>query len=129
MYAKFRNCPLSINKALGIFRKRVTTPRSRTTVVALGDPSGSNNMTLIIELYTVCRGAQEPPTGGVALQKFRLLGRISLINELTSQRISIYLPPIMFWHDLRTTSCSVCLPCAHRLHKAVLTSEIKLKQN
>ena len=39
VYAKFRNFPLRINKALGIFRKRVTT----TTVVALRDHSGSKN--------------------------------------------------------------------------------------
>jgi len=35
----FRNFPLRINKALGIFRKRGTT--TITTVVALRDPSGS----------------------------------------------------------------------------------------
>ena len=34
VYAKFRNFPLHIKKALGIFRKRVTT---RTTVVAIGN--------------------------------------------------------------------------------------------
>ena len=40
---KFRNFPLRINKALAIFRKQVTTPpvTTRTTVVALRDPSGS----------------------------------------------------------------------------------------
>ena len=42
VYAKFRNVPLRINKALRIFQKRVTTPHVRrtTTVVALNDPSG-----------------------------------------------------------------------------------------
>ena len=43
MYAKFRNFPLRINKALGIFRKWVTTTRT-TTVVALRDPSGYKNL-------------------------------------------------------------------------------------
>ena len=43
VYAKFRSFPLRINKALGIFRKLVTTRRTRTTVVALRDPSGSKN--------------------------------------------------------------------------------------
>ena len=37
VFAKFRNFPLRINKALGIFRKQVTT-RTRTTVVAIRDP-------------------------------------------------------------------------------------------
>ena len=42
MYAKFRNFPLRINKALGIFRKRVTTQTTtttttRTTVVGIRD--------------------------------------------------------------------------------------------
>ena len=42
VYAKFRNFTLRINKALGIFRKRVTTPtrtstRTRTTVAAIRD--------------------------------------------------------------------------------------------
>ena len=51
VYAKFRNFPLRINKALGIFRKRVTT-RTRTTVVVLRDPSGSNDKILEI---SVCK--------------------------------------------------------------------------
>ena len=38
MYAKFRNFPLRINKALGIFRIGVTRARTRTTtVVAIRD--------------------------------------------------------------------------------------------
>ena len=39
VYAKFCNFPLRINKALGIFRKRATTTRTRrtTTVVAITD--------------------------------------------------------------------------------------------
>jgi len=44
VYAKFRNFPLRINKALGIFRKRVTTRRT-TTVVALRDTSWSKKNT------------------------------------------------------------------------------------
>ena len=44
VYAKFRDFPLRINEALGIYQKRVTTPtRRRTTVVALRDPSRSKN--------------------------------------------------------------------------------------
>ena len=43
MYAKFHNFPLRINKALGIFRKRVTTTPT-TAVVAVWDPSGSKNL-------------------------------------------------------------------------------------
>ena len=44
--AKFRNFSLRINKALGIFRKRITTSpvTTRKTVVALRDPSGSKNV-------------------------------------------------------------------------------------
>ena len=46
VYAKFRNFPLRINKALGIFRIGVTRrTRTTTTVVALRDPSGSKKQT------------------------------------------------------------------------------------
>ena len=38
VYAKFRNIPLRINKAFGIFRK-VVTRRRTTTVVEIWDPS------------------------------------------------------------------------------------------
>ena len=43
VYAKFRNFPLRINKALGIFRIGVTRRRTRTTVIALRDLSRSKN--------------------------------------------------------------------------------------
>jgi len=48
VYAKFRNFPLRINKALGIFRIGITTKRTRTTVVAIRDAFQRPKMTSTI---------------------------------------------------------------------------------
>ena len=91
VYAKFRNFPLRINKALGIFRIGVTTTtrrrrtRRRTTVVALRDPSGSKK--LKGQLDEVDRvGHQLPWIDRLAqLDRFRCLEKILYLECLQEQ--------------------------------------------